>query len=409
MPLIHASYYRPRVFPVNGDCDPAEIDRVQDLAVSDSLNRTKIKEVGTDGTIDWKKDIPTISVTMRQLEYCNFEFWRKLTNKPDATTSIDLNDFKTALIDIACYKTDDDATFIGTAWYPKLRTSSFSINISDPDALIERNFTLNGEDDILWSNNNAYVIYGDKTCASGETGTVDIVIGSGDYATYPAPVFDPDESATFIMRVVRVRGGVSTELVAGTDYTYTSGTTTLAVDDCLVGDIIKFWYTATTYISGAQPFVTNTADIGGAVATYCTLLLNVNNTLYKMQSCTIDVSFDRNDRKEIGNTEVVSRGIRSKTVRVTLGRDVDGHTLEEILRGVSTTYGKIDAREFADNITFTVKIYTDDTKATFALGYQATNLSPVSLDDSAPVDNYTSRNVTLEGEELELVSLESDL
>ena len=61
-------------------------------------------------------------------------------NKGTTVTQINWTDFATSAVDIAGYKTDDNGTFLGTIWYPKLRVNSFSVNIGDPEALIERNF-----------------------------------------------------------------------------------------------------------------------------------------------------------------------------------------------------------------------------------------------------------------------------
>ena len=49
--MIHSSYYRPRVLPVLADLAPGELDRLQDLSASSTLNRTKIEEIGRDGLI----------------------------------------------------------------------------------------------------------------------------------------------------------------------------------------------------------------------------------------------------------------------------------------------------------------------------------------------------------------------
>ena len=40
--------------------------------------REKIKEIGRDGIVDWRKRIPTLRLTARQLEYGSMEFYRKI-------------------------------------------------------------------------------------------------------------------------------------------------------------------------------------------------------------------------------------------------------------------------------------------------------------------------------------------
>jgi len=404
--MIHTSYLEPRCYTYNGAGVAAEIDRLQELNSTGTLNRTKINEIGRDGIVDWKESIPSVTVNLRQYEYGNLEFWKKLANAADADTSVNLTDFKTSAIDIAAYETDDSGTFVGTVWYPKLRTSSFSINIADPDALIERNFTLVGEDEKMLREGCKYLIYLEKTVESGEDGDVDIVIGSGDYANYPAPAENPDESATYMLRVTRSRSGVASDL---TTYTYVNGTTTLTVPDCEVGDIIKVYYAAASYITGGDPFVENDSDSAGLSADCASIYLEVSNYAYRLQSATSEVTFDRADYKEIGNTEVVSRGVNNITTRITLGRFMEDYTIEEVLRGAAgTDYGIIDIREFADDISLHIKIYATNAKSSFLIGYKFTNLSPASTGTGATANDYASREVVLEGEEGLISTSESD-
>lgn len=404
--MIHSSYYKPRVYPYNGNIAPAEIDRLQDLSGSTTLNRTKINEIGRDGVVGWNKGLPSVSLTLKQLEYGNLEFFNKVTN--DDGTALDLNDFKTSAFDIAGYKTDDNGTFLGTILYPKQRISGFSLNIGDPDALIERGFTTVGEDNIVFTDNNKYLIELESTDASGAGHQ--IVIGSGGLSTYPDPVALPDESgAKYFIRALRVRSGVTTELTEGTDFTFTALTGLITIPLSEASDLYKFYYTATTYISGADPFVNNDTDLAGIKADCVSIYLQTSNYVYRLQSVAIDVSFDRQDIKEIGNSEVVSRGVRDKTVKITLGRILEDNTIEQILRGVSAGYGQYDVREFQDNIKLTVKIYSSSKKTTFKMGYSFTNLSPTNKDEGVPTKDYVTQGNTLEGESATITSVEGSL
>ena len=405
--MIHSSFYKPRIYPVGGTGASAEIDRLQDLSGSTNLSRTKINEIGRDGTVGWKKGIPQVSLTAKQLEYGSIEFWNKLTNTTAAT--ITLNDFKTSTFDLAGYKTDDNGTFLGTVWYPKQRVSGFGINVGDPDALIERSFSFVGEDEIVFTDSNKYLIYLEST-ASG-TGH-QFVIGSGGFASYPDPVDDPDSSGSSqILRVVRVRSGTATELVSGTDYIWDGSTNLMTFPSgTLASDLFKVTYSASTYISGGDPFTNNDTDVAGISADSCSIYLETSNYMYRVQSLAIDVSFDRQDVKEVGNSEVVSRGIREKTVKITLGRILETYETERLLRGASSsTYGKYDVRNFQDNLKLTVKIYSDKDKGTFLIGYSFTNLAPASTDTGIPTKDYVTRSIVLEGESATITSVEGSL
>ena len=405
--MIHSSYWEPHIFPYNGTGAPVQIDRLQDFTGSPSLNREKINEIGRDGTVDWKKSIPSVTLSLKQLEYGNLEFWRKITNTSDATTVLTLADFKTSYFDIAGYKTDDNGTFLGTIFYPKQRVAGWGINIGDPNAIVERSFNFIAEDEIAFTDNNKYLIYLTST-ATGAGHQINI--GSGGFATYPDPVALPDESGSkYFIRITRYRSTTTTELVEGTDFTYNSGTSTITFADSAASDVFKVYYTSSTYISGGSLFTNNDSDLGGITADSCSIYLQTSNYVYRLQSVGIDVSFDRQDVKEIGNSEVVARGIRANTVNITLGRILENYTIEQVLRGVASGFGQYDIREFKDDIKLTVKMFSDKDKDTFKIGYSFTNLTPSSLDMTVPTKDYVNRGATLTGESATITNVEGSL
>ena len=174
------------------------------------------------------------------------------------------------------------------------------------------------------------------------------------------------------------------------------------------GDQYKIWYTAASYISGAVPFVDNNTDVYGIPAEQVSIFLNTGNYVYRLQSAKISVKFTREDLKEIGNTQIVTRGIKDKTVTVTLGRNLETFTIEQLLRGVSSTYGKIDASMFSNNVggsKLFVYLYDSKAKTNFKLGYTCANLSPTSLSATTPLNAYETRQVTMEGESLLITNL----
>jgi len=409
--MIHSSEYDPRVYPYKGNSvDSAQIDRVQEITASITMNRTKIEEVGRMGLVDWRQNIPGVNLTIRQLEYGTIQFWQKLANTDTDDTQVEWTDFKTSQVDIAAYETDDDSTFKGTTWYPSQRLAGFSLTIGDPEALLERSFNLMGEDEITLQGTNKYlVVLQDETCSGAAH---DIIIGAGDWANYPDPVADPDESgtATYMLKIVKVTAAnVTTELELTTDYTYTDGTKTINIPGSASGDTFKVYYSAATYISGTDPWTDNDSDAAGLTADYCSIYLETTNYVYRLQSVSIDVTFDRNDVREIGNQNVVARGVRDINTRATLGRILEDWTIEEILRGGATDYPKLAIRKYSNNINLIVKIYSDETKDTFRLGYALTDLAPTGLENGAPVNDYVTRGVTLEGEAGFVTTVENDL
>jgi len=410
--MFHSSEFVPRINPCYNDSPSGQIDRAQDLRASVTLNRMKVKELGNEDIVCWKQGIPTNSVTLRQLEYGEMDIWQQLANTTLVDDAVEESDYKVALSDISVYLTDDLGIFRGTLWYPELRVSTFSLNIGSPDDLIERNFTLVNEDEIIFQNDNKYVVYLSFT-ATGDT-SQSFTIGAGDYAAYPDAEMDPDNSGQYFLRCYRYRSSDSTneKMVEGTDYTFNSGTGAVDIEDDSVStdDVFIFVYTATDYISGEVPFTANTSDLCGIKADECTILLESGDTVSRLQSISFDCNFDRLDIKEIGTTDVVAYGSRDITTTVNLGQIVDTWLLDEAMRDVvGESYGKLDVREYGDDMVVKIKVYTDNTKTTFKMGYRLNNLSPTSIDDGTAIDDYATRNTTLEGDSVLITSNEATL
>jgi len=402
--MITASKYRPRIFPINGDVASAEIDRAQAIDSTISLNRDRIDEIGREDAVGYMKKSPTVGYKLTQLEYGSMEFFEKLVNSESHGESgedaISNDDFKESYFDICAFLTDDDGTFRGTMWYPALRTAGFSITIGDPQAMIERSFDFVGEQAIIWQGVNKYLIVDSHTCETGDDNVINL--------TAKTPVVDPDNAGVYMLRVIRVSGAVSTELALTTDYTYNDGTQDLTILSVTEGDVIKYWYTYGTEELANVQFSNNDSSPAGLLGDCASIYLYVPATgkpgasdyVYRVQSISFDVKFDREDLREIGNKNVVQRGIKNTTVTATLGRILDQFTIEEVLRGEASGYGKIDVAEFSDDISLIVKIFTDNTKSTLAYGFRCDNMSPTDVKNGATTREYVKADTTLEGQEI---------
>ena len=397
--MIHAKTVKPRIFPWNNDCTPAQIDRAQTLGGDLTLGQEKQYEINRDGKLGVKKNTPGCTVALRQFEYGSIAFWRKLANKEDPLSaaldeSVTLEDLKTSKFDIAAYLTDDNSDFRGTIWFPKLRVNGFSLNIADPDAIIERNFDLVGEDYKILD--GKYFSFQQET-ASGAT--VNMVLS-------PVPIEYASEE--YIYRVLRVRSGVVTELEKTTDWTYTSGTHTLAVTGCSIGDIIKAYYPSDTAYTTL--WTDNDVDVDFLTASYCEIRLKVGTgtRIYRLQSVGLDAAFDRADYKEIGNSEIVLTGVNNKTITISLDRYSTDFALEDILAS-DTTYPYIDPRDFADNIQLQVKVYNDKEHSVFKIGWLVTGLSPTALSSAQEVETYNKRTNTLESDNFKISCDETEI
>lgn len=401
--MIHAKLCQPRIFPHNSARAPEQIDRAQDIGGDLTINQTKLYEIGRDGKLGVRKESPSLSYSMTQFEYGSMSFWYALANMEDPASgglddSIDLDDIKSTTFDITAYMTDDDATFRGTMWFPKLRVNGFSLNIGDPDATVERSFDFVGEDFKILD--GKYFAY--KT---------DTVLAPGDGTVTLDPVAVEYASGDYIFRVLRIRAGVCTELLedvgAGAN-TWSYSAPTVTVKTCETSDILKVYYESSTAYDTL--WADNDVDSDALFAEACEIYMKVGTgtRIYRLQSVGIDVAFERQDWKEIGNKEVVQRGVKSKTVTVALNRFNEGFSLEDIL-ATDTTYPYIDPREFSESIQLMVKIFTDSTHETFAMGYLITGLSPTALGTSQAIEDYNQLTNSLESDNLKISSDESEI
>lgn len=403
--MIHAKLVQPRIFPHNSARAPEQIDRAQDIGGDLTLNQDKLYEIGRDGKLGVNKKTPSLAYSMTQYEYGSMAFWYALANLADPESgglddSIDLDDIKSTTFDITAYMTDDDNTFTGTMWFPKLRVNGFSLNIGDPDAIVERKFDLVGEDFKILD--GKYFAYNTAT-----------MTGSGIKTITLSPVAVEYASGKYIFRVLRIRSGVCTELVEDTsspyaDNTWRYSTGDVIVQTCLDGDIIKVYYESSTAYTTL--WTDNDAEPVVLLAESCEIYMKVGTgtRIYRLQSVGIDAAFERTDYKEVGNTEIVQRGVKSKTVTVALDRFNEGFSLEDILAS-DTTYPYINPRDYADNIQLMVKIFSDSTHTTFKMGYLITGLSPTTLGASQAVEDYSKISDSLEADNLKISSDESEI
>lgn len=402
--MVHSSKYLMKIMPVFADDVEVELDRVQDFNSTLTINRTKVNEVSRSGIVGWRKTAPNLTATMKQLEYGSLEAYRKMANLGPAVTQVNFSDFATPAFDIAGYTTNDNGTFLGTVWYPELRMNSFSVNLSDPQGVIERSFNFVGEDEIVLQNNNKYLIRNRAVIASsGNDQTVSIA--------NPTPVADPDNSGKFLFRVCKTSAttGLTTELEWGTDWSY-DGSSVLTINGAsTAGDVITYYYSAATYKAG-DVFTLNNSDVNSLTCESASIYLVNSQYVYRLQSVSLDVSLNRKDNREIGSTDIISRGVQDINTKVTLGRMLESYTIEEAMRGVTgLSFGKLDPRKYTDNFELVIKIYSDSTKKTFKMAYKCTDLAPTGRTAGTAVNSYVQAGSTLEGEGGFLTSVEAVL
>jgi hypothetical protein len=403
--MIHAKLCQPRIFPQNSARQPEQINRAQDIGGDLTLSQDKLFEIGRDGKLGVKKNIPTLAYPLTQYEYGSMDFWYALANVINPVTGadkfIELDDLTTTMVEISAYLTDEDNIFKGTIWFPKLRVAGFSLNIGDPNAAVQRKFDLVGEDFKILP--TKYFAYAEGTVGVLGTG-VDYTLHFG--ATGEAPIPIAYSATEYIFKVLRIRSGICTELVETLDWSYSDGTKLLTVLNCLTSDLIKVYYEAAT--AYATLWADNNTDPDALFAEDCVIYMKCGNgtesKIYLLQSVGIDVALERDDKKQIGSTEVAQTGVKGKTVTVKLDRFNAGFSLETLLAS-DTVYPYINPRDFSDEIQLRVEIYKKVSGvAVFAMGYLITGLSPTALGTSQAIEDYNKVTNSLESDNLKISS-----
>jgi hypothetical protein len=406
--MIHAKMTKPRIFPWNSARQPEQINRLQEISGDLALNRDKIYEIGRLNLLGYRYRLPTFTGRFRQFEYGSMAFWYDLANMVNPGSgdshSITLDDLQTKEYDIAAFLTDDSSVFSGTVWFPKLRMTGFTLNIGDPDAMIERNLNLIGEQAIDLP--GGYLAYATETSPihSGDA-DLDIVL-DGTSGRPPVPI--AYASGKYIFRVLRIRTGVVSELVedegsapADNTYSYNNSTKTVTVTACETADVVKVYYeSATAYTT---TWTDDTSDPNVLLAEYAVINLKVGSSsrIYKLQSVGMDVTFERTDYKEIGTHEIVQTGVKSTTVRISLNRFLEGFTLEDIL-AADTAYPYINPEDYAQNIQMQVLIYGEKEHTNFKIGYLVNNISPTAQGKSQTIQDYLKATTTLESDNVKI-------
>ena len=404
--MIHAKMVKPRWFPWNSKRVPEQINRLQDIAGDLTLNRDKIYEIGRVDLLGYRQKTPSLSGKFTQFENGAMATWYSLANIVNPSVppnSVHLDDLVTTMTDFSAYETDDNNIFTGSIWFPKLRLAGFTLNIGDPDAILERNFNMVSE--------GSYILP-DRYFAYQSV----LVSGPGVETLLLAPAATEYALGKYIFRVLRVRAGVVSELLndqnigleAADTYRYNPLAGTVLVQTCLLGDFIKVYYeSATAYDT---TWTDNNTEEKILLAEYCEVYMKVGTStrLHKLQSLGIDVSFERTDYKEIGSNEIVQTGVKNKTVKISLSRFTEGFSLEEILAG-DTTYKFIDPSNFSEDIQIMVKIFGEKEHTNFKIGYLMNKISPTAIGMSQAVQDYNKSTTALECDNLLISDLESEI
>lgn len=399
--LIHSQAgYMPKILPREGPVIEANINRAQDLTPNTTPEYQEVNELGRGTPVDSVAMGIDSGGSLTQLEHGSMSIFCHLANKPLNTETIDISDFDASAFGVQAYLKDTDGDSVGSVYYPGQRLESFSVNVPSPEDFIDRSFSFVGDETLLLSGDNKYLIPLMKVVESGEEGELDLTFGVGELENYPVPVENTREPGQYVLSAVRIRNNVTDDLgdnLSASVYEYNDGTIT--IHDAEVGDRYKFYVTASEYITGVEPWVPNDTDVAAIAGHSVVVYFGTDTRLYRLQDVNFDVSLSRADYKEIGNHLTVERATDERTVTVTLGRILKDYDLENLL--VDGTGGIVDLNDLSTDFTLTVVVYDSHRHNNFKMAYQARGLHCSGMEPaSASVEQIVNAGNTFEGSQL---------
>lgn len=410
--IRHAKSTKPRLIPYNGSGDTVDVNRVQSLTGATNQPFERLYELGREDAMAVDKQILDSSCTMTQLEYGDIDTFLALANLSAVPSGgISLDDFSNAKVDMYMLgKADYQGALEQILWLPKLALDSIGLNIADPEAKIERSFDLSGDKFRICREGNKYLLFKKETVGSGYSASAyDITVND------PIPVVDPNNAGIYILRVWRVRAGVTTELDITTDFTWDNGTKKLQILSATTGDVIKYIFTSDSWGTAGDPTSLNDVDDYYLKASYVTVSLESlagggEVTLDKLTSLDISTTLNRVEESVIGSEEKIINEIESKEVSITLDGRVKNSTLEEVLMGqAGNSWGIIDADDFVDDLILRVKIYSDATKTSFLIGYKCTNVFFTDESQDGNANAFWTEGITLQSDNMVISDVEADI
>lgn len=404
----HGSAIKPISIPVLADVDSLNWDRVQTCVPATTQPKEAVYEEGRLAKMTVDKQLLETKLSISQLEYGKIDSYLQIAGlAAEPVAGVALSDFSSAKTDFYVPgKSAYGGTLEQTYLLEKLVLDSFTININ-ADQKIERSFELSGNAYKTLANANKNLIFKTNDAPTGTTGAYTITLSD------PAPVVNPNLAGVYLLRVVRVRSGVGTELAITTDYTWTNGTTTLTILSATAGDHYRVWYSSGSYGSAGDPFVLDDVNDYFLSAENVTVTIDDGThaaiTLDKLKSLSIAVTLNRLKEAVVGSTEYGINEIESYDAKVSLSGMVKNSSIQEALATqAGQSFGMIDYT-LLSSVDVVVKIYSDSTKTSFLIGYKVTGLEFDDDSQSTAANAYADESVNMSSDNLLITESEVKL
>lgn len=404
--IRHGRAVSPWFIP-NGNGEARDLHGITDISGGSSLDSEDVYVIGKEEKCATDKGIPEATVSVTQLERGEINSYLTLANlDAEPSGGLTLSDFSAATIDLFLYEREEfSGAIVGTTWFPKTAINSLNLDIADAEARIERSFELSGDNKHELSYDNKIGVHVKDTAPSGTSGSYVI-----DLTNYGVPATDPNNSGAYILRVERTRAGTTETITA---YAYNPIGEELTITSALTDDIYDVYYSTSAFGSEGDPTSVDSGNPCFLKADSVTVLISDGNTeveLDVLTSLSFAASLERLDEAVIGNDEKVLKEISATPVDVSLtGRVKNSTILDAFMGQIGNDWGITDINLFLSNVRVTVKIYTNATKSTFAIGYQVDGLSFSDDSKDFTANEFGELSVNAASDNLLITTTENDL
>jgi hypothetical protein len=407
--IRHSSAFKPITVAERAVIDHDNWDRVQNFSVSVNQPQENLYEIGRLDKMVTEKDKLEVSVSITQFEYGTLDSYLQLAGLTSAPAGgVKLNHFDSGRVDfINPGKTEFNGDLEQTLWCERLSLESLGLEIS-ADERLTRTFELSGNFCKIARGANKCVIFKTFDAVSGTSGAYDLDVDD------PAPVVNPNRADEYILKIIRIRDGVVTELTETADFTYDNGTKKIAVIDAEEDDHFRVWYTAATYGTAGDPQALNDDDDYFLGSESVTVLVDDGThaplELDKLTSLSISATLNRIAEGAIGSNEDVFNDVESYDTSVSLDGYVKNYPIQEALMSqTGENWGIIDYSRM-NPVKILVKVFDSADKAEFKIGYKMENCE---ISDDSPADyaanEFGSATVTLNSDNLTISTEEADI
>lgn len=406
--ITHSRSIAPWFIPNKGG-SADDFHGLTDVGADPSVASEDVFVVGRKTKCGTDKDTPEVTVPLTQLERGEVDTYLTLANiSAEPSGGFDALDFNSSLTDVVYYLKDEfNGSVTASIWMPKCAVNSLSLNIDDPEARITRDIELSGDDRRVLLGDNKFLIHKQNTAPSGTSGAYSIDVSD------PAPVEDPNNSGSFILRVDRTRSGETTTLIAGTDYTYDLGNTEVDITSASTDDVYNIYYSASSFGTAGDPTSVDSDSTCFLKAENVTILISDGTNEVEMDrltSLTFSVTFNRIDESVLGNDERVLREVSDTPVTVdTSGRIKNWKGEKAFMNQITEDNVISSVKLFNDNVRVTVKIHDNADKDTFLIGYQVDNLSFTDGSFTSSANEFGTVDISAQSDDFKITTTEADL